>query len=32
VDLGVADFAVTSDAQRIANPRHLQRRARQVVP
>lgn len=23
VDLGVKDFAVTSDGQRIANPRHL---------
>jgi putative transposase len=27
VDLGVKDFAVTSDEQRIANPRHLERRA-----
>jgi putative transposase len=27
VDLGVKDFAVTSDGQRIPNPRHLQRRA-----
>jgi putative transposase len=27
VDLGVKDFAVTSDEQRIANPRHLVRRA-----
>jgi putative transposase len=27
VDLGVKDFAVTSDGQRIANPRHLERRA-----
>jgi putative transposase len=28
VDLGVKDFAVTSDGQRIANPRHLERKAR----
>jgi putative transposase len=27
VDLGVKDFAVTSDAERIANPRHLARKA-----
>jgi putative transposase len=27
VDLGVKDFAVTSDERRIANPRHLERRA-----
>jgi putative transposase len=27
VDLGVTDFAVTSDEQRIPNPRHLERRA-----
>jgi putative transposase len=27
VDLGVTDFAVTSDGQRIANPRHLERKA-----
>lgn len=27
VDLGVKDFAVTSDGQRIANPRHLERKA-----
>jgi putative transposase len=31
VDLGVKDFAVTSDAQRIANPRHLQRRAQNLA-
>src|SRR5581483_6040531 len=31
VDLGVTDFAVTSDGQRIANPRHLQRRARNLA-
>jgi putative transposase len=27
VDLGITDFAVTSDGDRIANPRHLQRKA-----
>ena len=27
LDLGVIDFAVTSDGSRIANPRHLERRA-----
>jgi putative transposase len=27
VDLGVKDFAVTSDGERIANPRHLERKA-----
>jgi putative transposase len=31
VDLGVTDFAVTSDGQRIANPRHLERRARNMA-
>ena len=31
VDLGVKDFAVTSDARRIANPRHLRRRARNLA-
>jgi putative transposase len=31
VDLGVKDFAVTSDGQRIPNPRHLERRARNLV-
>jgi putative transposase len=31
VDLGVKDFAVTSDARRIANPRHLQRRTRNLT-
>jgi putative transposase len=31
VDLGVTDFAVTSDAQRIANPRHLERRTRNLA-
>ncbi|WP_433149435.1 RNA-guided endonuclease InsQ/TnpB family protein [Actinomadura nitritigenes] len=27
IDLGVTDFAVTSDGERIANPRHLERKA-----
>jgi putative transposase len=31
VDLGVHDFAVTSDGDRVANPRHLQRRARSLA-
>ncbi|HEX8008957.1 MAG TPA: RNA-guided endonuclease TnpB family protein [Trebonia sp.] len=31
VDLGVRDFAVTSDTHRIANPRHLERRARNLA-
>jgi putative transposase len=31
VDLGVKDFAVTSDEQRIANARHLERRARNLA-
>jgi putative transposase len=31
VDLGVHDFAVTSDDDRGANPRHLQRRARNLA-
>ena len=31
VDLGVTDFAVTSDGGRIPNPRHLQRRARNLA-
>ncbi len=31
VDLGLKDFAVTSDGRRIANPRHLQRRARNLA-
>jgi putative transposase len=31
VDLGVKDFAVASDGQRIANPRHLQRKARSLA-
>ncbi|PRX12430.1 IS605 OrfB family transposase [Actinoplanes italicus] len=28
IDLGIKDFAVTSDGDRIANPRHLERKAR----
>jgi putative transposase len=31
VDLGVKDFAVTSDGERIANPRHLQCKARNLA-
>src|SRR6266480_5185999 len=31
VDLGVKDFAVTSDGERIANPRHLERKARSLA-
>jgi putative transposase len=31
VDLGVHDFAVTSDGGRVANPRHLQRKARNLA-
>jgi putative transposase len=31
VDLGIKDFAVTSDQQRIPNPRHLERRARNLA-
>jgi len=31
VDLGVKDFAVISDGGRIANPRHLERRARHLA-
>ena len=31
LDLGVTDFAVTSDAQRIANPRHLEHRTRNLA-
>jgi putative transposase len=31
VDLGVKDFAVTSDGQRVANPRHLERKARNLA-
>jgi putative transposase len=31
VDLGVKDFAVTSDGDRIANPKHLERRAKNLA-
>jgi putative transposase len=31
VDLGVADFAVTSGGNKIANPRHLERKARSLA-
>ncbi|WP_061294431.1 RNA-guided endonuclease InsQ/TnpB family protein [Herbidospora cretacea] len=31
VDLGVTDFAVTSDGEKIANPRHLARRERNLA-
>jgi putative transposase len=31
VDLGVQDFAVTSEGHRIANPRHLERKARNLA-
>jgi putative transposase len=31
VDLGVTDFAVTSPGDRIANPRHLERKARSLA-
>ncbi len=31
VDLGVKDFAITSDTERVANPRHLQRKARSLA-
>ncbi len=31
VDLGVTDFAVTSGGERIANPRHLERKARSLA-
>jgi putative transposase len=31
VDLGVKDFAVTSDGVRIANPQHLERKARSLA-
>jgi putative transposase len=31
IDLGIKDFAVTSDEQRIPNPRHLERRARNLA-
>ena len=31
MDLGIKDFAVTSDEQRIPNPRHLERRAKNLA-
>ena len=31
VDLGTRDFAVTSEGERIANPRHLERKARNLA-
>ena len=31
VDLGVTDFAVTSDGEKIANPRHLARKAQNLA-
>jgi putative transposase len=31
IDLGVKDLAVTSDGERIANPRHLERKARSLA-
>jgi putative transposase len=31
IDLGVTDFATTSDGNRIANPRHLERKARRLA-
>ena len=31
VDLGVTDFAATSDGDKIANPRHLKRKARRLA-
>jgi putative transposase len=31
IDLGIKDFAVTSNEERIANPRHLQRKARNLA-
>jgi putative transposase len=31
VDLGIKDFAVTSDGERISNPRHLERKARNLA-
>ncbi|MER7460965.1 RNA-guided endonuclease TnpB family protein [Micromonospora sp. NPDC126480] len=31
VDLGLTDFATTGDGQRIANPRHLERKARNLA-
>ena len=31
VDLGITDFAVTSEGEKIANPRHLERKARNLA-
>jgi putative transposase len=31
IDLGIKDFAVTSDGERIANPKHLERKARNLA-
>ena len=31
VDLGIKDFAVSSDGEKIANPRHLERKARDLA-
>ena len=31
LDLGITDFAVASDGQKIANPRHLERKARNLA-
>jgi putative transposase len=31
IDLGVADFLVDSDGERVANPRHLERKARNLA-
>jgi putative transposase len=31
VDLGITDFATTSDGEKIANPRHLERKARNLA-
>jgi putative transposase len=31
VDLGLTDFAVTSDGEKIPNPRHLERKARRLI-
>jgi putative transposase len=31
VDLGIKDFAVTSDGEKIANPRHVERKDRNLV-
>jgi putative transposase len=31
VDLGIKDFAVSSDGEKIANPRHLERKARNLA-